>query len=240
MSDFITTKAYAKVNLHLAVGKKATDGFHQIVSLFHKISLYDEIQIEVNKEAYSANIIVEMLGGPLVEQKDNLAYKAAALFYKNYQAVNSHTKGECKIKIVKNIPSGAGLGGGSSDAASVLMALNEIYNFPFSVGLLTQMATTLGSDLPFFFCEEAALVTGKGEKVKAYKSKEKPYILLAFPNVSINTKKAYSWVDEDKAYLEELEPQKRFLCSLVDKQLVWDNSFFNSFEITKELLNHNR
>lgn len=230
MKCLLSVKAYAKVNLHLAVGKKGLDGFHPIVSLFHKVSLYDDIEITLNKDVSSFSVLLKMDKDYQIDMKENIGYKAAMLFFNRYRKQSSWPLVHCFIMIKKRIPFGGGLGGGSSDAAAILKALNELYENPFSQEALMEMGAKLGSDVPFFLCKEAALVKGRGEIVVPYKTKSKPYILLVKPDICVSTKEAYNWIDEYKGFVLDLAKEEERVKLVLQKKEVWDESFFNSFE----------
>src|SRR5271157_3880433 len=149
----LTVKAPAKINWSLFVLDKREDGYHNIVSLLHCIDLYDVIDFEL-----SDTLTLESEFDIPYEQ--NLVYKAAFLL-QNY----SGTERGARITLKKEIPSGAGLGGGSSDAAYTLMALNELWELGLGKGELKYLGKKLGSDVPFFFEGPLALAEGRGERL---------------------------------------------------------------------------
>jgi 4-diphosphocytidyl-2-C-methyl-D-erythritol kinase len=166
----IEIRAYAKLNLFLLVREKRADGYHEIDSFFHSISLSDEITLK-RDEKLSFYCNLDELNNP-----QNLAYKSARLFIKE-----TGIKG-AKIHLKKNIPLAAGLGGGSSDAAAVLWGLNEIYGRPLGKEKLLSLTETLGADVPFFIFGGACRVRGKGEKVTPLKPLENlEALLFVFP-----------------------------------------------------------
>lgn len=145
MERLIMVSAPAKINLHLAVGGVRPDGFHSIASLFQAISLQDTVTLSLSTEAG-----IRLTGecGCLLE--DNVAYKAAHAFM--MATIESGTLPEygLDIDICKNIPMGAGLGGGSSDAAATLRGLNMLFPRALERGKLARIALSIGSDVPFF------------------------------------------------------------------------------------------
>ncbi len=144
----------AKINLFLRVLGKRGDGYHDIISLMTPVSLWDKISLEFNKPEIKISC-----SHPLVpEDEKNLAWKAARIFLKK-----TGIKEGVFISIEKNIPVGAGLGGGSSNCASVFKALNEHYNHPLSHKELEKAALETGSDVPFFISCKPAIATGRGE-----------------------------------------------------------------------------
>ncbi|MBF0120630.1 MAG: 4-(cytidine 5'-diphospho)-2-C-methyl-D-erythritol kinase, partial [Desulfobacterales bacterium] len=131
----------AKINLFLQITRKRQDGYHNIRSLMCCISLYDRIKINFETE----KILVSCSDATIPSNEGNTAYKAAKLFFETLDK-----KDGIEIFIEKNIPVGAGLGGGSSNAGTVLCALNEHYNFPISKKELIKIACMVGADVPFF------------------------------------------------------------------------------------------
>ncbi len=148
--------APAKINLSLKVLGKRDDGFHEIETLIAPISLCDELNIE--KQARWIDLQCDDPSVPSGE--DNLVVRAAKIFF---EATKQETG--VSIQLKKNIPHGAGLGGGSSDAASTLIALNELFETKLPREALAKMAESIGSDVPFFIFQSAAICKGRGELV---------------------------------------------------------------------------
>jgi len=181
----MTIKSYAKINLSLEIIKKREDSYHEIKSIMQKIDLHDSIEIETLNN--TSNIILTC-NNPLIPTDDkNLAIKAAKAFF-----ANSGIKSGLKIHLEKNIPTGGGLGGGSSNAAIILKALNEINNKVFDNKALNILASQIGADVAFFLEEHPTkLASGIGEKLETIKSPDSLPILLILPNIESNTNKAY-------------------------------------------------
>src|SRR5438552_6904266 len=143
--------APAKINLSLRILGRGDDGFHELDTLIAPISLYDEIRIDKGRHG-----IQFRCDDPSVPQgDDNLAVRAAKAFFET-----TKIEPAISIELKKKIPHGAGLGGGSSDAASVLLALNELFEAKLSREALTEIAEPIGSDIPFFIFQSAALCKG--------------------------------------------------------------------------------
>lgn len=174
-------KAPAKINLCLDVIKKREDGYHELEMIMQTVSLYDEIEITKDSE-----ISIDCNKKNIPLNNKNLAWKAAEVFFK-YTSLS----GGCKIYINKKIPDGAGLGGGSSDAATVLLALNDIYNTKLTDSELINMAVKIGADVPFFILKGTCIAKGIGEILTKIKNNTNPYILIYKPSFSISTKWAY-------------------------------------------------
>jgi 4-diphosphocytidyl-2-C-methyl-D-erythritol kinase len=182
--------APAKINLSLKILGRRTDGFHEIETLIVPISLCDEIKI-----AKQARGIDFQCDEPSVPKGDeNLVVRAAKAFFEQTQQ-----KGGVAIELQKKIPHGAGLGGGSSDAAATLLALNQIFEMKLSREELAKLGSTIGSDVPFFLFGSAAMCKGRGEIVAPVKLKEKLSILLLKPDFGVSTSWAYSRWQESRA-----------------------------------------
>src|SRR5262245_39800056 len=181
--------APAKINLSLRILGRRSDGFHEIETLIALISLCDEIKI---KRGSSGKGITFCCDDPSVPQgDDNLAVRAVKAFFKK-----TKLDAAVSIELKKKIPHGAGLGGGSSDAASTLLALNELFDTKLPVEALVKMAEPIGSDVPFFIFQSAAICKGRGEFVTPINLRKQLSILLLKPEFSVPTQWAYSrWRD---------------------------------------------
>ena len=180
--NIINLKAPAKVNLFLEILGKRDDGYHEIETIMQEIDLADNLQFEetqggVRLECNNKNIPIN---------QDNLVCKAANLILK-----------ECGIKkgvlisLEKNIPVGAGLGGGSSDAAATLKALNSLWGVGLNDGELMEFAAKLGSDIPFFINGKTSLCSGRGEMISPVTVRSRMDYLILFPRVHISTETIY-------------------------------------------------
>jgi 4-diphosphocytidyl-2-C-methyl-D-erythritol kinase len=175
--------APAKINLSLLVLRKRSDGFHEIETLIVPISLYDEVDIEKQNRW-----IDFACDDPTVPaDDDNLVVRAAKLFFER-----TKIKSGVAIKLAKKIPHGAGLGGGSSDAAATLRGLNDLFETKLTRDELAQIAAAIGSDVPFFLFQSPAVCKGRGEIVEPVKLKSKLSILLLKPAFGVSTPWAYS------------------------------------------------
>lgn len=180
-------KSYAKVNLGLKVLDLLPDNYHSIFTIMQEINLYDTIEINKN----NTKKLTINCQGPIdvPNNKNNLCIKAAELVFKNYNIKNG-----LEIILNKNIPIGAGLGGGSSNAATVLCKLNEIFNLKISNKDLHKLAFELGCDIPFFIDGGIQISEGKGEKLtKLNLDLTNQFILLVCPNFNISTQWAYKF-----------------------------------------------
>lgn len=181
--------AYAKLNLTLDVLGKRPDGYHDLKSVMQTISMRDEIEIDVDT------------GKPWVLRCDkegiptddrNLAWKAAEVFFAH---TGKETSG-IEIRITKRIPSEAGLGGGSADAAAVLRALNRHYDSPLSILALAELGGLVGSDVPFCTVCGTAMVEGRGERLRKLADMPDCVFVVCKPDFSVSTPELYQKLDE--------------------------------------------
>jgi 4-diphosphocytidyl-2-C-methyl-D-erythritol kinase len=179
----LTIKAPAKINLFLKVLNRRPDGYHEIESLMQKIDLCDILHFSRHGEEISLSCPETTLP----EDQGNIIYRAAQAFFSA-----TGIKAGIKIILEKKIPIAAGLGGGSSDAAAVVMGLNTLLNSNLHREELLDIASPLGADVPFFVeAYSAAMVTGIGEKIEQVKSLEGFSIVLVNPGFGVSTKWVY-------------------------------------------------
>jgi 4-diphosphocytidyl-2-C-methyl-D-erythritol kinase len=214
----LNVKAYAKINLGLQIVGKRSDGFHNIETVFHRINLYDEITLG----AYET-ISLSVNSPAIPQDKENLCWKAAELLQQEFQ-----TKQGAHIRINKNIPVGAGLGGGSSDAAAVLQTLPKLWNKNAEQSLLHTLAIRIGSDVPFFLGHQSAYAEGRGEKL-SYLHVELPYwIVVVNPGIHVSTAWAYNTVFRKRNGIFPHRTTLKNMCSLPPAQ--WLPAITNDFE----------
>jgi 4-diphosphocytidyl-2-C-methyl-D-erythritol kinase len=178
-SKIIKKLAFAKLNLGLQIINKRIDGYHNINTVFLKINFFDELEFSLS-DSISIDCNVD------IPAKENLVYKAAMLLK---EFANCDLGANIKLK--KNIPSGAGLGGGSSDAAVTLINLNELWNLNIDKNDIFELATKLGSDVPFFLDGTAALASGRGEELTYFPLELHNPIVIVIPDFSVSTPWAY-------------------------------------------------
>lgn len=177
----LTLPAFAKINMGLNVVRKRPDGYHEIRTMLQTISLYDTLEIEAHTRLRLSTSDPDLSVG-----EDNLVMRAARAFA---QAASRPVK--VQIHLTKRIPAGAGLGGGSSDAAVTLLALNRLYGAPLTMSRLREIASGLGSDVPFFLTGGTALALGRGEIVHPIQDLPARWVLVLTPNFRISTADAY-------------------------------------------------
>jgi 4-diphosphocytidyl-2-C-methyl-D-erythritol kinase len=170
--------APAKINLFLEVTARRADGYHELYSLMAGVGLYDTLLITIGP----GTIQVTCDDPAVPKDATNLAFQAAALFQDRFGRPEG-----VRIVLDKKIPVAAGLGGGSSDAAAVLLGLNRLHNDPFDTATLMDMGLSIGADVPFFIFGRPALATGVGERLEACEHLDPYHVVLVYPGVSIAT-----------------------------------------------------
>jgi 4-diphosphocytidyl-2-C-methyl-D-erythritol kinase len=182
MTDTIHLESPAKINLRLEILKKREDGYHELRTILQKINLHDLLHFSLKKER---GISIKTNHPNLPVGKRNLVYQAVQSILKK-----SDYKGGVLIEIEKRIPLGAGLGGGSSNAATTLKAMNQLLKINLPKKELMAMGLEIGADVPFFFLEGAAIASGIGERLKKI---ELPglWFVLIYPNFEVSTRWAY-------------------------------------------------
>ena len=181
--------AYAKINLTLDVLNKRSDGYHDLQSVMQTISIRDDIEIDIGT-GEPWKIECDKEGIPTDER--NLAWKAAKIYFETMKLEPDGIT----IRITKRIPSEAGLGGGSADAAAVLRALNRHYDNPLSILALAELGAAVGSDVPFCVIGGTAMVEGRGERIRKLPDMPDCVFVVCKPDFSISTPSLYKKIDE--------------------------------------------
>lgn len=181
--------AYAKINLTLDVLGKRDDGYHDLKTVMQTISLRDDIEIDVGTRN-SWTLSCDKPGIPCDER--NLAWKAAKVYC---DTMNKDPEG-LAIRITKRIPSQAGLGGGSADAAAVLRALNRHFGSPLSIWALAELGAQIGSDVPFCVVGGTVMCEGRGERMRKLPDMPDCVVVVCKPEFSISTPELYRVIDE--------------------------------------------
>lgn len=177
-------QAPAKVNLYLHVGGRREDGFHEIDTLFQAVSLCDQLRVERS----AGDVTLSVRGPDLGPVEENLAVRAARLFLEEIGSEEG-----VGLELTKHIPAGAGLGGGSSDAAAVLRAMNHLWSAPVSPVRLTELGARLGSDVAFFLGDSSlARGTGRGEVLHPLAPLAPADLVVVLPPVHVATGAAYA------------------------------------------------
>jgi 4-diphosphocytidyl-2-C-methyl-D-erythritol kinase len=195
-------RACAKINLGLKILGKRPDGYHEICSLVQCVDLADELHFEP-----ADRNILTCSDSSIPTNGDNLVLRAMTLFADELQSeYRPH-----RVHLEKNVPVGAGLGGGSADAAATLRALNTLHGDPFDAGVLRVLAARLGSDIPFLIEGGTAVMRGRGEDLQPLEWRGDVFYVLVYPNVAVSTAWAYARV---KPALTDNNPYLRFVDSL--------------------------
>ena len=181
-------KAPAKLNLCLEIMGKRPDGYHDISSVFQTVSLFDSIDVQPADEIYLSTPGFDL---PIT---NNIIYKTALAMRRKYAVSNG-----AKIVLEKEIPISAGLGGGSSDAASTIRILNDLWKLNLTISELSSFASTIGSDVPFFIEGGTSFVHGKGELIRELPDLELGWIVIIVPDIEITNKTAtmYSYLNKE-------------------------------------------
>jgi len=189
-SQLLSIAAPCKVNLHLSIERRRPDGFHEIKTLFHRVSLRDTIHLQ-RTQAPGIQLCVSDPGLPF--GPDNIVWRAAELFFKQYPQ-----SGGVKLQVDKHIPVGAGLGGGSSNAAATLLGLQRLYGIEMPTKQLMALGASLGADVVFFLADtRSAWATGIGEKLSPVENSPDMWFLIIYPNIHISTQWAYQTFSQD-------------------------------------------
>ncbi len=180
--DRVSVRCAAKINLYLEVTGKRPDGYHDIVTFFQPVSLYDILRFARGTNG------IELTGNDpeIAWNETNLCWKAAEAIF-----LRAGYSGGVRIEVQKDIPAGAGMGGGSSDAAAVLFALNRLFGFGFDTSDLMEIGLSIGSDVPFFIYGKPAVGRGRGEILEGVPGLSGGWIVIVKPDVSISTLWAY-------------------------------------------------
>ena len=184
----VTEKAYAKLNLTLEVGEKRPDGYHELISVMTSATLHDTVTVE---KADAITLLCDRTDLPTDGR--NLAVKAAQAFFET-----TGIKGGCHISLEKRIPSEAGLGGGSSDAAAVLRALRNIYAPDMPTEELESIGAQVGSDVPYCVRGGTVLCRGRGEQMTTLPDMPPCWYVIVKPEEAFSTGKMYGKIDRQK------------------------------------------
>lgn len=209
--DRIKVFTPAKINLGLNVIRKRSDGYHDLETIFYPINLFDELEF-----IKSGSLRLVTNSEVLNKEDDNLVLKAVRLLESEFGISAGY-----EIHLTKNIPIGAGLGGGSSDAAAVLKLLSNIYELNIPKAGLLELALKLGSDVPFFIDPEASFAKSRGEVLKKVDIKINYPVLIVNPGIHVSTREAFGKItpaepdyplsEVDVSYFNDPELLKRYI-----------------------------
>ncbi|TKB81296.1 MAG: 4-(cytidine 5'-diphospho)-2-C-methyl-D-erythritol kinase [Nitrospira sp.] len=209
----VTVFAPAKLNLILRVLDRRPDGFHNVWSLMQTVGLEDAVAIRLAPQ--HTEIRLQCDSHSLSSDQTNLVYRAAAAVLAQLQQ-----KIGLDIQLAKRIPMGAGLGGGSSDAAATILGINRILNVGWSAAKMAEIGQELGSDVPFFFHAPTAVVAGRGEQVRAIHLADSRWAVLVNPGFPVETKWAYQQLSTTRQGVTPLSGR----CAQLESQsrTTWD------------------
>ena len=216
MASVLKLKSKSKVNIGLRIINKRKDGFHNIHTVFQELDFHDILTISKLSSGCSFSSNVDWLD----DSSDNLCIKAYNLMNENYDI------GGISIGLNKMIPPGSGLGGGSSNAASIIKAINELYELKASYSDLEKISSQIGADVPFFIRGGVQLGEGLGTKLTQIKKKINGFFMLVIPDFQINTSWAYS---KSKILLEKPSKAVNFKYQMEKKHVPFE-LFENDFE----------
>ena len=232
MEGIYYTRAKAKLNLMLSIRGVRDDGYHDIISIFDQVDLFDELWVVLSGDSISVEIMSKDIA---ITEAENLVAKAIGAFFGKF----AKTIG-VSVKLLKKIPIGSGLGGGSSDAAAILRILYEILRKPFSSDELLEVASSIGGDVPFFLVPGCREIGGKGNVLgKEVDFSEGAYLIIV-PSCMISTSEAYALYDHALAHDASIEKITR---SHYDGKTLFNNDFeaiifprYNDINICKKYL----
>ncbi|MFC1742376.1 4-(cytidine 5'-diphospho)-2-C-methyl-D-erythritol kinase [Candidatus Riflebacteria bacterium] len=221
-----TIRSPAKINLFLQIGKKREDGYHEVLSLLEPIDLFDEIRVKVQNPASSKNRRLNITWSPPASIENDTVTTTAHYFFQEAGIKNY----DCQFFIEKNIPYPAGLGAASSNAASVLKLLQQLYNNGLTENKVIEILSRVGCDCPFFFYQKRALFGGKGERLLKIVRQKPIFYYLLIPGLTkkMSTKEAYAKLSPERTEYTR-ESIIEFFSNLTDSKITSRTLFYNSF-----------
>jgi 4-diphosphocytidyl-2-C-methyl-D-erythritol kinase len=199
----VTVRVPAKVNLQLSVGPRESDGYHQLVTVFQAISIFDDVTIKIGEQGSGVKLTVsgdQIHGVPT--DSSNLVVKAVELIADKFEIDI-----DVSIDIKKSIPVAGGMAGGSADAAATIVAIDELYSLDMTREEMHSLASKLGSDVPFLLSGGTAIGQGRGDQLTAALSRGTYHWVLALSSVGLSTPAVYGECDRLRQGLDISEPQ---------------------------------
>lgn len=237
----LTLNARAKINLTLDILGKRPDNYHEVKMVMQQIELSDIVKLREGPVGTGINLISDVPGLPSVER--NLAYKAAKLLVDEFAI-----KQGIYMEVTKRIPIAAGLAGGSTDAASVLTGMNEMFNLGLKTEQLCELGARIGSDVPFCIRGGTMLATGRGEILQPLPAMPECYVVLAKPQVEVSTAWAYQQYDAMETVQHpntedvitclqqsDLKGIANLLCNVLESVTIKE---YKEIELIKQLMTH--
>ena len=215
-----TLKSYAKINLSLLVFQLNKEGYHPICSVFQEVSLYDILTVKIIPQQICS----------LTSNHDHFPLDHTNLLSQVYLKMKSHINYGLEINVVKNIPMGGGLGGGSSNAAALILFLVSFFKLKYTMKQLLQLAKSFGADIPFFLRGGTQLVRGIGDKLTPLVTKKRQYYVLIIPGIKIKTLDIFKLFDQQQSASVPIKTPKSILKSYIGPNSLRDTLFnFNPF-----------
>ena len=213
----------AKINIGLNIIGKRADGFHNLETVFFPIAVKDAVEI-IEGNGVSTDVEFSGTGNSInVPDHKNLCVKAYHLLHKDFAQIPP-----VKIHLHKNIPMGAGLGGGSADASAILLLLNQKFKLNISTDKLLEYALQLGSDCPFFILNKPCFATGRGEILQEINLDLSPYkIMIVHPGIHVNTGEAFAELNSNN-----FSPAGELMTQIKQDISLWKNIIKNDFEVS--------
>ena len=199
----VTVRVPAKVNLQLSVGPRESDGYHQLVTVFQAISIFDEVTVKIGEQGTGINLTVsgdQIHGVPT--DSTNLVVKAIELIADKFELDI-----DVSVDVKKSIPVAGGMAGGSADAAAAIVAIDELYSIEMTREEMHSIAAELGSDVPFLLSGGTAIGQGRGDQLTAALSRGTYHWVLALSSVGLSTPAVYSECDRLRQGLDISDPQ---------------------------------
>lgn len=201
----VAVRAHAKINLDLRILGVRPDGYHELRTVFQSVTLHDVVSCELRPGPFTLECDVP--GVPL--DRSNLVWKAAQALWRSLRRTGDVDGAVVRIR--KQIPMQAGLGGGSSDAAAALVALARLWKVPVRPSQLTDVAGVIGADVPFFLSGGTALGLGRGDEIYPLVDLPRHWVVLLTPRFGVSTVEAYTWYDGDRAAGTLAAPEPQFV-----------------------------
>lgn len=224
-NKIIYIKARGKVNLNLHVFQRRVDNYHNLESVFQKINLYDELYVSKNEQ----EDLVLTTNVKELENKKNIISKAYYTLKDKYKQIKGVT-----VKLNKNIPMQAGLGGGSTDCSAFILAMNKLYELNMNEKDLIEIGSSLGADVVPCFYNSAVKANGIGDRITKINTHFKYYLLVIKPNMAFSTKEMYTMLDNNVEFLnneENLSNTKNIIKALEENDInLLTSNLYNSFE----------
>jgi len=219
-------KAYAKINLSIDLLGKRDDGYNEVKMIMQTVNIFDEIYLNKIEDG----IVIECDNDNVPKGSQNIVYKVASLMFNTY-----NIKSGLKIKIVKNIPQEAGLGGGSADAAATIEGINKLFNLNLDLDKLLKIGVQIGADVPYCIYKNTVIATGIGEKLTRINNFDDVDVVIVKPNFGVSTKEVYEGFDYS---LKKEHPDFKVLLKAIEDKDI--DSVANNMVNVLETVTQNR